>query len=300
MKNIAASVRDRLMNQSKASGVPLAALLERFVIGRLLWRVSRCDGARRFVLKGAQLFSLWANAPHRPTRDLDLLGFGDCSPESLKTYFDALLAQPADPPDGLVWGEAHASHIREDQRYGGVRITVKVTLAGAIVPAQVDIGFGDAITPDPVELNWRDLLGFPEARLLTYPPETVVAEKLHAAVELGIANTRMKDFYDLDWLCENMVFDHDVLGSAIRATFLRRSTALPAEVPVALTQPFADDPAKAMQWGAFLRKNRIEAPPLPEVVRRLSEFLLPVLLDTNDEATKVWKPQCGWGNHEAL
>jgi hypothetical protein len=126
MKNIAASVRDRLMNQSKASGVPLAALMERFVIGRLLWRVSRCDGARRFVLKGAQLFSIWADAPHRPTRDLDLLGFGDCSPESLKTYFDALLALPADPPDGLVWGEANASHIREDQRYAGVRIAVKV------------------------------------------------------------------------------------------------------------------------------------------------------------------------------
>lgn len=300
MKNIAASVRDRLMNQSKSSGVPLAALMERFVIGRLLWRVSQSEDGRKFVLKGAQLFSLWAQSVHRPTRDLDLLGFGDCSPESLKVYFDALLAQPAEPPDGLVWGEAHASHIREDQRYGGVRISVKVTLAGAIVPAQVDIGFGDAITPDPVELNWRDLLNFPEARLLTYPPEAVIAEKVHAAVELGMANTRMKDFYDLDWLCENMVFDQDVLGSAIRATFLRRSTTLPTEAPVAFTQPFGNDPTKAMQWSAFLRKNRIEAPPLPEVVRRLSEFLLPVLFATSDAATKVWKPQRGWGNHEAL
>ncbi len=300
MKNIAASVRDRLLNQSRSSGAPLAALLERFVIGRLLWRISRCDSGRRFVLKGAQLFSLWANAPHRPTRDLDLLGFGDCSPESLKNYFEALLAQPADPPDGLVWGEVQASHIREDQRYGGVRITVKVTLAGAVVPAQVDIGFGDTITPEPVELNWRDLLDFPEARLLTYPPETVIAEKVHAAVELAMANSRMKDFYDLDWLCENLAFDQDVLDSAIRATFLRRGTALPAEVPVALTPLFANDPTKATQWNAFMRKNRIEAGLLPEVVRRLSDFLLPVLFPSSDAVAKVWKPQRGWGNHEAL
>jgi hypothetical protein len=294
MKNIAASVRDRLTNQSRASGVPFVALLERFVIGRLLWRVSQYDGGSQFVLKGAQLFSLWAKSSHRPTRDLDLLGSGDPSLESLRSYFAELVAKPADPADGLIWGEVLASQIREDQRYEGVRITIKVALAGAIVPAQVDIGFGDAITPAPVELTWQDLLGFPEAQLLTYPPETVIAEKLNAAEELGMDNSRMKDFYDLDWLCQNMEFDHALLGLAIRTTFERRGTALPETTPVALTQEFATDTMKVTQWKAFLRKNRLEAGALAEVVQRLHEFLNPVLFPPGDFAAKVWKPGQGW------
>ena len=294
MKNVAASVRDRLMNQSRASGVSFASLLERFVIGRMLWRVSLSDTGRRFVLKGAQLFSLWAESPHRPTRDLDLLCSGDPSPESLHSFFSELMAKPADPEDGLIWGEVQASLIREDQRYEGVRVTVKVTLAGAIVPAQVDIGFGDAVTPAPVEMTWRDLLDFPEARLLTYPPETVIAEKLNAAEELGMANSRMKDFYDLDWLCQNMEFDHALLSMAIRATFERRGTALPETMPVALTQEFAADTMKLAQWNAFLRKNRLEAGSLAEVIHRLHNFLQPVLFPPAGAVARFWKPDQGW------
>lgn len=294
MKNVAASVRDRLANQARSSGVPLTALMERFVVGRLLWRVSRSADNRKFVLKGAQLFSLWTNTMHRPTRDLDLLSFGDSSPENVRAYFAGLLAGPADPPDGLIWGTVHASPIREDQNYGGVRITVKVTLAGAIIPAQIDVGFGDAITPAPVEMNWQELLGFPEARLLAYPPETVIAEKLHAAVELGLANSRMKDFYDLYWLCRNMEFSSAVLSSAVRATFQRREAALPEDVPAALTQEFAQDPTKVTQWSAFLRKNRLQAPGLPEVVSHLRDFLSPVLASREDAKDMIWKPPLRW------
>ena len=294
MKNIAASVRARLMNQSRAGDVPFAALLERFVIGRLLWRLSQSAEGRQFVLKGAQLFSLWTGSPHRPTRDLDLLGSGDSSPESLQAFFIDLLAKPVEPEDGLLWGEVHAAPIREDQRYEGVRITVKVTLAGAVVPAQVDIGFGDVITPAPVELTWRDLLDFPEARLLTYPPETVIAEKLNAAEELGLDNSRMKDFYDLDWLSRNLEFDHALLSLAIRTTFERRGTALPEILPVALTKEFADDPDKLAQWNAFLRKNRLEAASLTEVIQRLNDFLQPVLFSSVGVSGKRWKPTEGW------
>ena len=294
MKNIAISVRDRLLNQSRASGVPFAALLERFVIGRLLWRVSQCDAGRQFVLKGAQLFSLWAKSPHRPTRDLDLLSFGDSSIESVKKFFTELILQPADPEDGLIWGEVQATQIREDQRYEGVRITIKVNLAGAIVPAQVDIGFGDAITPAPVELAWHDLLGFPEARLLTYPPETVIAEKLNAAEELGMDNSRMKDFFDLDWLCQNMEFDYSLLSLAIRTTFTRRGTASPEKTPLALTQEFAEDTTKVVQWKAFLRKNRLEAGTLAEVISRLNQFLGPVISAPADFSLRIWKPGQGW------
>lgn len=294
MKNVAASVRDRLANQARSSGMPLTALMERFVIGRLLWRVSRSADSRKFILKGAQLFSLWTSSMHRPTRDLDLLSFGESSPESVRTYFAELLATPADPPDGLIWSTVQASRIREDQNYDGVRITVKVALAGAIIPAKIDVGFGDAITPAPVEMNWQELLGFPEARLLAYPPETVIAEKLHAAVELGLANSRMKDFYDLYWVCRNMEFSSAVVKSAVRATFLRRATAVPDDIPPALKQEFAQDPTKITQWNAFLRKNRLEAPGLPDVVSHLRDFLSPALVSRKNARDMIWKPPLGW------
>jgi hypothetical protein len=293
MKNLAASIRDRLMNQARATGMPFAALLERFVIGRLLWRLSQSEVSDEFVLKGAQLFALWAGKPHRPTRDLDLLGKGDASPEALQALFSDLLRPAADPEDGLVWSAVTAALIREDQPYEGVRITARATLGQAVVPAQVDIGFGDAITPGPMEVQWKDLLGFPEARLLAYPPETVIAEKLEAATVLGMANSRMKDFYDLQWLCGNREFEADVLEQAIRATFGRRGTPMPETMPLPLTAGFAAESSKRTQWSAFLKKNKLEALSLDEVITQLAMFLQPVLFPT-PERSRLWKPLTGW------
>ena len=200
---------------------------------------------------------------------------------------------PSEPDDGLDWGSVTAKPIRDDQRYGGVRVTTSAILSSARVPVQIDIGFGDAITPGPVEDVWKELLGFPEARLLTYPPETVIAEKLEAAVDLEMANSRMKDFYDLDWLRANREFDFGTVRAAVLATFERRSSALPENTPVALTEEFATDPTKVTQWGAFLRKNQLDADPLNEVVTRLHGFLTPVLTDAHDPSAK-WNPATGW------
>ncbi|MFN0077046.1 MAG: nucleotidyl transferase AbiEii/AbiGii toxin family protein [Prosthecobacter sp.] len=230
---------------------------------------------------------------HARSSGSDLLSFGDSSVEGLRQVFAELLAARSEPEDGLIWGHVEASRIREDQRYQGVRIMVKATLAGAVVPVQVDIGFGDAITPAPVSLVWHELLDFPEARLLTYPPETVIAEKLDAAVQLELDNSRMKDFFDLDWLCRNMEFEHATLRAAIVATFDRRGTMLPDEAPLALTEEFANDKTKITQWKAFLRKNRLEADELPVVITRLHDFLMPILLPLA-AASKTWKPERGW------
>jgi len=294
MKNIAASVRARLTNQARSTGVTLPSLIERFAIGRLLWRLSVSPHAERFVLKGAQLFSLWTGSPHRPTRDLDLLSFGDPSVDGIKSFFEQLLAVTADPEDGLLWGTVSAGPIRDDQRYGGVRVSVKVGLDGAQVPVQVDIGFGDAITPAPEEHKWKELLGFPEARLLTYPPETVIAEKAEAAIDLAMANSRMKDFFDLDWLQAHREFDLGVLRAAITATFERRESALPTEIPIAYTQDFANDPTKLTQWSAFLRKNRIDADPLADVVTRVGAFLAPAFQSADTRTNSHWTPDVGW------
>lgn len=292
MKNPASSIKDRLLNLSKASGGDYQLLLERFAMGRLLWRLAQ--SGRTFVLKGAQLFSVWQNMPHRPTRDLDLLSFGSASVGEMQAFFEQLLAAPAEPEDCLVWNRITAGRIREDEKYEGVRIIILALLERTRIPLQIDIGFGDSIVPPPVEQSWRELLGFPEARLLTYPPETVIAEKLHAAVELQMDNSRMKDFFDLDWLCRHMEFHQPVLHQALRSTFARRGTAWPDETPLALTAAFGADPGKRTQWSAFLRKGRLTADPLPAVIARLHDFLQPVLTAAPDKPASWWKPAAGW------
>ena len=292
MKNVAASVRARLGQQSKAEGQTLDFLIERFAIGRLFWRLSRSTYANLFVLKGAQLFCLWENNPHRPTRDIDFLGFGDSSPEAVKAVFTEILSATVDPNDGLEWGALTAGPIRDDQRYGGVRVNVQVSLAGARVRIQIDVGFGDAITPKAEEHQWNDLLDYPEARLLTYPPETVIAEKLEAAVQLDIDNSRMKDFYDLDWLGRHREFYFATLRAAIINTFERRGTTLARDTPFALTQEFATDSTKQIQWKAFLRKNKLEGTSFEDLITRLSIFLVPVLLENVHD--KHWHPSEGW------
>lgn len=292
MKNLATSIKDRLLNLSRSKGGDFQLLLERFAMGRLLWRLVHSE--RKFVLKGAQLFSVWQETPHRPTRDLDLLSFGSSSVEDMRAFFEQVLATAAEPEDCLVWTHLAASRIREDEKYEGVRIEVMAMLERTRIPLQIDIGFGDSIIPAPVEQSWRELLGFPEARLLTYPPETVIAEKLHAAVELRMDNSRMKDFFDLDWLCRHMEFDLLTLHCALKATFEIRGTAWPEEPPLALTAAFGEDRSKQTQWASFLRKSRLAADPLPVIIGRLHGFLHPVLFSNGENSAMKWSPAAGW------
>ncbi len=293
MKNIPASIKARLSNQAKLTNTSLLSLLERFAIGRLLWRLSQSEPADRFVLKGAQLFALWADQPHRPTRDIDFLSHGDPSTESIQTFFKELLSSPADPEDGLIWTNIKTSYIREDQHYGGVRVSLTAMLERTRIPAQIDIGFGDTITPAVEHHTWKDLLDFPEARLLTYPPETVIAEKFQAAVELQLANSRMKDFFDLNWLSSNRSFDFAVLRQAVHNTFECRNSPIPEDSPICLLPAFAKDPSKTTQWNAFLRKNKLPEQELTEVIATLHTFLTP-LISPEPQPFTTWTPAIGW------
>lgn len=292
MKNVAASVRARLLNLSRSSGEPFAALLEQYITGRFLYRLSQSRFRDRFILKGAQLFRLWSEESHRSTRDLDLLSCGDSSVEAIKRIFSEISELSIEPDDGLEWGEIKAGPIRAEMDYGGVRASLMVSLAGARVSLQIDVGFGDVVSPEPQESEWQSLLDFPSAHLLAYPPETVIAEKLEAVVQLELSNSRMKDFFDLYWLSEHMSFDQAVLSGAIAATFTRRGTELPEGVPLALISEFANDTVKNTQWDAFLRKGKLVAPPFPEIIPRLAEFLMPVI--QNKGAQQKWDPERGW------
>jgi hypothetical protein len=280
-EKIAASVRQRLKNLTGTADFQTILVL--YALERLLYRLGRSPYQTKFVLKGALLFNIWLDRPWRSTRDADLLGFGENTPERIVAIFRELCNLPV-PADGLefIADSVTSSIIKPDQEYQGVRINLLAYLAGTRtrIPVQVDVGFGDAITPNPIAIEFPPLLNFPAPQLLSYPRETVVAEKFQAMVLLGMSNTRLKDFYDLWVLATDFSFDGTVLGAALQATFARRRTELPQTVEqvVALTSVFAANSQKQQAWAGFLRKHQLTGMDLDlmAVVELLRVFLLPV------------------------
>lgn len=219
-KNLAASVRQKLFDLARSRNEDFGLMLVKYGLERILYRLSRSKHRDAFVLKGALLFEIWTQRAYRATRDADFLARGDNSPERFVSIFKELCVIEVEP-DGLIFNadSVEAERITEDADYEGVRVTFTASLERARIPVQIDIGFGDAITPAPVETQYPTLLPAPIPRLLTYPKETVVAEKFEAMVKLGIANSRMKDFYDLEALSLTLDFDGKTLCEAIRKTY---------------------------------------------------------------------------------
>lgn len=279
MNNVATSVRARLLNVAKAQGVDFNQVLVRFALERILYRLSQSEHADRFLLKGALLFALWYDMPHRATRDADLLGFGASDLESVAQTFRDIASVSVD--DGIVFDPASvvAEEIRKDAGYAGARILISGELAKARCKTQVDIGFGDAVTPGPIDATYPVLLDdLPAPHLRTYPVYTVVAEKLHAIALLGMTNSRVKDYFDLSVLLEREALDADLLARAIKATFERRGMAVPTELPVALSDEFAHDTSRQALWQAFVKKNELDPEPLEAIVERLRSGLEPALI----------------------
>jgi hypothetical protein len=273
VRNIGASVRARLRNIAAERHQPFELLLTRYVLERLLYRLVQTPHKDRFVLKGAMLMTAWFNDPLRPTRDIDLLGFGDADPDAMLAVFRDVCAVQA--ADGVMLDAAalEVDQIRDEMEYGGLRIKTNATVDGARVRVVVDIGFGDAV--EAAELELPVLLDQPPPRMRAYPRESVIAEKFHAMVLLGRANTRLKDFYDIWVLSQSYDFDGDALAQALAVTFARRKTEIPAEPPDALTQAFANDPTKVQQWEAFVDLLDASPGPLGKVVDELTSFLMP-------------------------
>lgn len=274
----AASVRARLLNVAKATGADFNLVLVRFALERLLFRLSTSDHADRFVLKGALLFTLWYGLPRRATRDADLLGFGPGDTTSMAEVFRDVASIAGD--DGIAFDptSVRVVEIRKEAGYGGVRVTLNGQLAGARCAAQVDVGFGDAVTPGPTDAIYPVLLDdLPAPHLRTYPVYTVIAEKLHAVVVLGMVNSRLKDYFDLVLMAEHETLDGQTLALAIAATFQRRGTAMPAALPMGLSDEFGLDPSRMALWQSLLKKNGIAHRPLADVVSVLRAVLWPAL-----------------------
>ena len=269
-KNIGASVRARLLNLARTGKVDFNLMLTRYALERLLYRLSISAWSDQFLLKGALLFDLWFDHPQRPTRDIDLLGFGQADLDHLNEVFQEICGRPCS--DGMVYDKTSVRTvvIRKEANYDGVRVTLLGVLDGARCAVQVDVGYGDAVTPAADSVLFPVVLDdMPSAKLRAYPVYTVVAEKYQAMVALGIVNTRMKDYFDLWILSQHATMDRAVLIQAIQATFQRRNTPVPMTVPLGLSAVFAADPTKRRQWHAFLTKNRLSAPDLMEVVHVL-------------------------------
>ena len=295
---MAASVRQRLSKIAANRGVDFQQVLVSYAIERLLYRISVSPHAQSFILKGATLFTLWEGFPHRQTRDVDLLGFGENSVVQLEIVFTEILRTPV-PDDGLIFGTVvRAETIRALQEYGGVRVHLTARLEKARIAVGVDVGFGDSIHPSPKMVDFPTLLDFPKPRVRAYPAETVIAEKLQAMVHLGLANSRMKVFFDLWHLGRGMNFDGPALGQAVQETFRRRETLIPEDTPLALTEAFAKNPMKVVQWNGFIRKTVGSRAPveLAAVVAFLNSFLGPILAQcrTCRSVLKKWPAGGPW------
>lgn len=229
------------------------------------------------MLKGATLLRVWSESSFRPTRDVDFLGVG---PSGVDDVADRIreICNVSVSDDGITFvaGTMVATRIKDDAEYEGVRVRLHAKLAGAMIPVQIDVGFGDAVRPRediyPVLLE-----DFAAPSLRTYRREAVVAEKIHAMVDLGLANSRMKDFWDVDQLARHFQFDGNEMLDALRATFERRRTPVPERAPVGLTLAFSADADKQKQWAAFLKRTTLTGAPLSMVVADTARFVLPLL-----------------------
>ncbi len=277
-KKLAASVHQRLLNYARSSGQDFIFVLRTFASERLLYRLSHSPYVDKFVLKGAMLFKLWTGDFYRQTRDIDVLASESETIESLKAIFQEI-SKISFADDGLAYlsDTVNVNQIREEQQYGGLRVTLTAMLGSAKIYLQMDCGFGDVITPDPVVTDFPTLLDFPAPQIRIYPKETVVAEKFEAIVHLGMANSRMKDFYDIWVLASDFTFSGQILATAIQNTFSRRKTPFPTRAPEAFRKSFIQNPLKQKQWQAFVTKNRFVKVEkrFEKTIELVRSFLLP-------------------------
>jgi hypothetical protein len=292
-RDLAASVRQRLLDRSRSEGRLFQELLQYYAMERFLFRLANSPHAERFILKGALLLTAWQAPQSRSTVDIDLEGRLNNDPETVTNVIREV-CRIESVPDGIHFdpGSLEIRRIKEDAEYEGLRARFDGKLAQAKIRMQIDIGFGDVITPKPSKLEYPTILVFPPPVLLAYPRETVVAEKLEALTALGILNSRMKDYFDIWLLSQLYRFEGPLLAEAITATFRNRSTSL------------AKDPAKTKQWAAFRALHRSTALPdqLEDIVPPIANFCRPVLLAIGNQVPfrQTWNPGGALGKNSSL
>jgi Nucleotidyl transferase AbiEii toxin, Type IV TA system len=297
--NLPASVAARLLHRAKQTGDVYQTLLTSFCFERFLYRLGKSEARERFVLKGAMLLRLWSDQPYRATRDLDLLRKGDGSLEAIRSDIQAICAVPVEPD--AVEFDADALRIEPiptEDEYASTRVILLARCGTARLTLQIDMGLGDSVWPAPRLCLYPALLDFPPPRVLAYPREAVVAEKLETMIVLGDRNSRIKDFFDLHHLASRFEFDRVTLAEAIHRTFERRRTPIPEEEPLALTSAYWENPSRPAQVRAFARRAglTVAVDPGAEFAHALGVFLSPVLGDVRQHTRRegTWPPGGPW------
>ncbi len=290
-RNLPASVHQRLLNRAHETDQAFNELLQYYGIERLLYRLSISDHAAKFILKGALVLNAWGLTNFRPTRDIDLLGYTQNAIDHVVSIFQDVCRLDVEP-DGLEFDADHVrgERIKEDAEYEGIRINLTAHLGKTRLPIQIDIGFADVITPAPASLDYPAILDFPAPQLYGYPLETIIAEKFQAMTVLGMANSRMKDFYDVWTLITNFQFAGEIVQRALERTFQNRETELPAETHIIFSKEFAK--SKTKQWRAFAKKIREEDEiEMEQVVGVIREFFIPIVhaSQQGNSFKKKWK-----------
>lgn len=294
--NTADSIKQKLINISRQRGDDPNLIFIRYTIERLLYRIGCSKYKNQFILKGAMLFAIWTGKTHRPTKDLDLLGFGDSSAEKLISIFTQICNVKVQD-DGLefISDSIEIAEIRKDFEYPGQSIKLQAKLGNARINIHIDIGFGDIVVPKPIEINYPTLLNMNAPKIRAYPIETVVSEKCDSIISRGILNSRMKDFYDLMIIAKQFTFDGKILAEAITKTLAIRGTVISGNIPIALTEEFYSSPDKQIQWKAFLKINKLENSnlELSDAIQNIEKFLMPVInsLVKKEAFSKKWIPQ---------
>lgn len=292
-------VRRRLKSRADELSLDFQSAVQTYAVERFLYRLSMSRWAEKMVVKGAVMLRVWDSAITRPTRDIDFLGHVPNDPESLREIVAECLGAQTD--DGLMFADViDAVPITVENRYPGVRVKVAGDLAGARFVLRLDVGIDDAAVPEPAWADYPTLMDDPAPRILAYHPATAVAEKLQAMIEIGLSNSRLKDYHDIWALSRTLEFSGNDLVAAFSATFERRGTALPHVLPAELTAEFTEQPAVLRMWASYhgqLTAAGVETPrSLNDVAEEIAEFVMPPFLAAAAGVGlgERWMPTQGW------
>jgi len=298
IKNIAASVHRRLLDTAKKSGRPFNELLQYYTIERFIFRLAQSPFEKTYILKGALMFFAWNTKLPRPTKDVDLLGKID---NSLDVIIDSMkkICQQKVVPDGIFFNPEtiSATRIIEDVEYDGIRVRIPGNLGTIRLSVQIDVGFGDVIVPNATKFTYPTILDFPAPKIRGYSKESIISEKFHAMVKLGVLNSRMKDFYDIWLLSQKFDFKAQTLSKAFKKTFENRKTKIISN-PVVFQESFLSDKGKQNQWQAFIQRTKITNTPksFTKVIGALKTFISPVTSSLAEIKIfqKIWKAPGPW------
>ncbi|RAK08173.1 putative nucleotidyltransferase component of viral defense system [Halanaerobium saccharolyticum] len=292
-KNLAASVLGRLKNISKELNLPYNLVMQLFVQERLLYRLSLTEYKDNFLLKGGLLLYSMTEFKGRPTKDIDFLLRGKSNKaQNIEKIIKEIANVKVNDGVRFKSSEIKSQSITEGAEYKGQRIKLIALMGQARIHLQIDIGFGDIVVPEAVNIRYPSLLDFDPPEINAYSLESVIAEKFEAMVSLALLNSRMKDFYDIYTLMKKKDYNGDILKQAVLQTFNTRGTNFDEDL-IIFSEDFKNDQQKIKQWQLFLKRMNKNNISFESVIENIKKFLKPIYeaIYNNENFNQIWNPQ---------